>query len=233
MTAKTSRRVSEIGKAQRLKIIHALKRTQGLSIAELTERMNLSYMGVKQHCEELERQGVVDTWRRPKGVGRPELVYRLTRRAQSYFPQAGQAVTIELLEASKRLYGPTAPEKLLFALFTIKAERYVTKISAHDLPGRLVALAKLREEEGFLSEATCEPVLALVDYHCPITELVEAFPLVRRLEKEMLERVLGVTVERAEKTASGLYECRFTPLVPQQRADPRQGHLSTPVGSTV
>lgn len=210
--AKKTQRVSEVGKAQRLKIIQALKRTQGLSIAELTERMHLSYMGVKQHCEELERQGVVDTWRRPKGVGRPELVYRLTRKAQAYFPQAGQAVTIELLEASKRLYGPTAPEKLLFALFAMKAERYLIKIAATDLPDRVTALAKLREQEGFLSEATSEPVLALVDYHCPIAELVEAFPLVRRLEKEMLERVLGVAVVREERVASGLYECRFTPL---------------------
>jgi predicted ArsR family transcriptional regulator len=228
--AKTSKRVSEVGKAQRLKIIQALKRTQGLSIAELTECMNLSYMGVKQHCEELERQGVVDTWRRPKGVGRPELVYRLTHKAQAYFPQTGQAIMIELLEASKRLYGPTAPEKLLFALFVTKAERYATKIAATDLPGRLAALAKLREEEGFLSEAILAPVLALVDYHCPIAELVAAFPLVRRLEKEMLERVLGVTVDRVEKIASGLYECRFTPRV-QGSADP--GHLPAPAASNL
>ncbi len=212
--ARTTKRVSEVGKAQRLRIIHALKRTQGLSISELTERMHLSYMGVKQHCEELERQGVVDTWRRPKGVGRPELVYRLTRKAQAYFPQMGQVVTIELLEASKRLYGPTAPEKLLFALFAMKAELYARSIAATaDLRERVLALAKLREGEGFLSEGTLEPCLALVDYHCPISELVEAFPLVRRLEKEMLERVLGVAVEREEKVASGLYECRFTPLV--------------------
>lgn len=211
--AKTTRRVSEVGKAQRLKIIHALKRTQGLSIAELTERMHLSYMGVKQHCEELERQGVVDTWRRPKGVGRPELVYRLTRKAQAYFPQGGQAVAIELLEASKRLYGPSAPEKLLFALFAMKAELYAKGLTAKDLPGRVAAVAKLREAEGFLSEANPEPDLALVDYHCPITELVEAFPLVRRLEKEMLERVLGVPLDRQEKTSSGLYECRFTPVM--------------------
>jgi predicted ArsR family transcriptional regulator len=40
-------------------------------------------------------------------------------------------------------------------------------------------------------------------------DLLDAFPLVRRLEREMLERVLGVRIEREEKTASGLYQCSF------------------------
>jgi predicted ArsR family transcriptional regulator len=210
--ARTIRRISEVGKAQRLKVIQTLKRTQGLSINELSKRMGLSYMGAKQHCEELERQGVLDTWRRPKGVGRPELVYRLTGKAQAYFPQAGHLVTIELLEASKRLYGPTAPEKLLFALYAMKTDHYVRKISAGDLVARIAAVAKLREEEGYLSEVISDPTLALVDYHCPIAELVASFPLLKRLEREMMEKVLGVAVERVERTVSGLYECRFTPV---------------------
>jgi predicted ArsR family transcriptional regulator len=210
--ARTTRRISEVGKAQRLKVIQTLKRTQGLSINELSKRMGLSYMGTKQHCEELERQGVLDTWRRPKGVGRPELVYRLTGKAQAYFPQAGLLVTIELLEASKRLYGPTAPEKLLFALYAMKADHYARKISAGDLAARIAAVAKLREEEGYLSEAISDPTLALVDYHCPIAELVASFPMLKRLEREMIEKVLGVAVERVERTVSGLYECRFTPV---------------------
>ncbi len=75
---KPIRRFSELGRSQRLRIIHMLKKTQGLAIGELAGRLDLSYMGVKQHCEELERQGFLDTRRRPKPIGRPEIVYRLT-----------------------------------------------------------------------------------------------------------------------------------------------------------
>src|SRR6201982_2360508 len=105
------KRISEVGRSQRMGTISTLKKTQGLSVSELGERLKLSYMGVKQHCEELERQGYVDTWRRPKPVGRPEMVYRLTPKAQVFFPQGSNATTIALLHAANRLFGHVAAEK--------------------------------------------------------------------------------------------------------------------------
>lgn len=203
------KRVSEVGRSQRMRIIHALKKTQGLSVNELGERLKLSYMGVKQHCEELERQGYVDTWRRPKAVGRPEMVYRLTPKAQTFFPQATNAATIELLHAANRLYGHAAAEKLLYSVFAAKTEEYTRKVHGATVLELAEALAKIRDQEGYLSEFSASDRIAIIEYHSPIMDLLEAFPLVRRLEREMLERVLGVRIEREEKTASGLYQCRF------------------------
>lgn len=205
----TRKRVSEVGRSQRVRIIHTLKKTQGLSVNQLSSQLGLSYMGVKQHCEELGRQGLVDTWRRPKAVGRPELVYRLTGKAQSYFPTSSNGATIEVLNAAKRLYGPAAPEKLLYSLFAAKAANYLKQVRSAEIRDRADALAKMRDEEGHLSELIADPRLVIVEYHSPILDLLETFPLVRRLEKEMVEKVLGVPVHREEKTASGLYECRF------------------------
>ena len=61
---------------QRLEIVNALKRSRGLSVNELVDRMRMSYMGIKQHCLTLQRDGYLDTWRRPQKMGRPEMVYR-------------------------------------------------------------------------------------------------------------------------------------------------------------
>jgi predicted ArsR family transcriptional regulator len=203
-------RFSNVGRSQQLRIVHLLKKSQGLSIAELCSRLDLSYMGVKQHCEVLARQGMVDTWRRPKPVGRPEMVYRLTPKAsQSFFARSSNGVTIELLFAAKRLYGPAAPEKLLYSLFSAKADGYLKAIAEKGLPEKMQALARQREGEGYLCEFCPEPDCAIVEYHSPIFDLVEAFPLVRRLEHEMIEKVLGVRVYRDEQTVSGLYRCRF------------------------
>lgn len=203
------RRTSEIGRSQRLRIIHAIKKSQGLSVNELAKRLNLSYMGVKQHCEELERQGYVDTWRRPKPIGRPEMTYRLTPKAQIFFPATSNAATIEILRAANRLYGPTAAEKLLFALFAARGEEYMRKLRGQTVLELTEMLAKIRDEEGYLSSVENSDSLALVEYHSPIFDLLQEFPLVRRLEREMLERVLGAPIERDEQTASGLYRCRF------------------------
>src|ERR1700757_5393986 len=113
-------RISELGRSQRLRIIHLLKKTRGLAVTEIASRLGLSYMGAKQHCAELEKQGVVDTWRRPKPIGRPELVYRLTPKAAVFFPAETNVSTIDILNAAPQLFGGTAFGKMPAALFRKK-----------------------------------------------------------------------------------------------------------------
>jgi predicted ArsR family transcriptional regulator len=192
-----------------MRIIETLKKTQGLSVNELGERLKLSYMGVKQHCDELERNGYVDTWRRPKPVGRPEMVYRLTPKAQVFFPRATNTTTIEILHAANRLYGHAAGEKLLYSVFALKTEEYMRKLRGNTVLELSEMLVKIRDQEGYMSELSRDEPIAIVEYHSPIFDLLDAFPLVRRLEREMMERVLGVRIEREEEMASGLYRCRF------------------------
>ncbi len=192
-----------------MRIIDALKKTQGLSVNELGQRLKLSYMGIKQHCDELERTGYVDTWRRPKPVGRPEMVYRLTDKAHVFYPSGANAMTIDLLHAANRLYGHAAGEKLLYSVFTAKTNEYMAKIRGNGLLEQAETLAKIRNQEGYMSEISSEDRLAMIEYHSPIFDLLEAFPLVRRLEREMIERILGTHVDREEEVASGLYRCSF------------------------
>src|SRR5215813_3582060 len=111
------RLLAEIGRTQRLEIINSLKRTKGMSVNELVEKMGMSYMGIKQHCLTLQRDGYLDTWRRPQKMGRPEMVYRLTRRSHDLFPTDSNRLTLELLRSAQDIYGRNAPEKLLYNVF--------------------------------------------------------------------------------------------------------------------
>ena len=114
------RLISEIGRTQRLEIINSLKRTRGMSVNELVEKMKMSYMGIKQHCLTLQRDGYLDTWRRPQKMGRPEMVYRLTRRSHDLFQADSHQLTLDLLKSAQEIYGPNAPEKLLYNIFEKK-----------------------------------------------------------------------------------------------------------------
>jgi predicted ArsR family transcriptional regulator len=203
--------IAEIGKSQRLEIINKLKRTQGLSVGELAEQLDMSYMGVKQHCVDLHTEGYLDTWRRAKGIGRPELIYRLTDRVHDLFPSASNGMTISLLENAKALYGPSAPEKLLFSVFQKKAEAYQAKVRGDTIAERAGKLARIRDAEGYMSEYEQDAAyIRIVEHHCPIDDLLKAFPIVARLETELFTRVLGAAVQREEAHASGLYRCVFT-----------------------
>src|SRR5438309_6148856 len=104
------RLLAEIGRTQRLEILNSLKRTQGMSVNELVTKMKMSYMGIKQHCLTLQRDGYLDTWRRPQRMGRPEMVYRLTRRTHDLFPTDSNQLTLDLLNSVQEIYGTIGPE---------------------------------------------------------------------------------------------------------------------------
>ena len=53
----------DIARPQWLDIMKHLKQSSGLSVNELASKLEMSYMGVKQHCVELEKRGYLDTWR--------------------------------------------------------------------------------------------------------------------------------------------------------------------------
>jgi predicted ArsR family transcriptional regulator len=202
--------IAEIGKSQRLQILNKLKRTQGLSVKELAALIGMSYMGIKQHCIDLHKDGYLDTWRRPKPVGRPEMLYRLTTRAHELYTATSNELTIALLESSQKLFGPAAPEKLLFNVFQRKAENYLLKIKGVSTAEKVAQFAKLRDQEGHMAGVETKDGVRIVEYHSPILDLLRAFPIVARLEAEMFQRVLKTPVRREEKSVSGLYSCTFT-----------------------
>src|SRR5213079_1555652 len=111
------RLLSEIGRTQRLAIINSIKRTKGMSVNELVDKMGMSYMGIKQHCLTLQRDGYLDTWRRRQKMRCPEMVYRLTRRSHDLFPTDSNRLTLEILRSAQDIYGRNAPEKLLYSTF--------------------------------------------------------------------------------------------------------------------
>ena len=211
MSPTNQRLLAEIGRTQRLEIINSLKRTKGMSVNELVGKMGMSYMGIKQHCLTLQRDGYLDTWRRPQKMGRPEMVYRLTRRSHDLFPSDSNQFTVELLEAIRDIHGPNAPEKLLYNVFEKRTAALKAKVKGDTVADRAKWLAKMRDNEGHMSEfrPSEKDGPQILECHSPILNLLEKYPIIGRLEQEMVEAVLGTKVRREEMRTGGLYECAF------------------------
>ena len=203
--------IQQIGRSQRLKVVNALKRTQGLPVREIAEKLDMSYMGVKDICTDLEKRGFLDTWRLPQKMGRPLMLYRLTQRTHELFPVASNSMTIELLESAQKLFGQSAAEKLLLVVFQKKTEHYKSKVKGTTLAERAKWLARLRDHDGHMSDCeTTDGEVRIIEHHSPILDLLRAFPIVAKLETEMLGRLLGASVSREENCVSGLYCVTFS-----------------------
>jgi len=205
------RLISEIGRTQRLEIINSLKRTRGMSVNELVGRMNMSYMGIKQHCITLHRDGYLDTWRRPQRMGRPEMVYRLTRRSHDLFHADSHQFTLDLLKSAQEIYGPNAPEKLLYSIFKKKTAALKAKAKGDTVAERAKWLAHVRDGEGYMAQFinNKDGGSRILECHSPILNLLERYPIIGRFEQDIFEAVLGTRVRREVIRNSGLYECAF------------------------
>lgn len=216
--------IRQIGRSQRLDILTALKRYGSMTVKEMATGFRMSYMGIKQHCLDLEKDGYLDTWRRPSPVGRPELLYRLTDRALELFPGGSNVLTLGVLNAVERTYGPAAPTKILYSLYTQQAETYRQRITGTTTEARAEALAGMRDADGYMAEfeqdeppgtngsgppARPPGSVRIVEHHSPVEDLLRRFPILARLERELFERVLGCPARREEEAKPRFYRCTF------------------------
>ena len=180
-------------------IIASLKRSDGLPVSDVAKEVEMSYMGVKQHCINLEKMGFVESWRVPrKEVGRPEKLYKLTSKCDELFPVAGAEFSIELLVSAKSLFGEDAPEKLLRNYFVKKKEQWEPHLAPlQSLHEKASKLSQLREEDGFFNSITTNDNggFLIKEYHNPFDAITEQFPVVKELELNFLESLLGTQID--------------------------------------
>jgi predicted ArsR family transcriptional regulator len=187
-------------------ILEELKMRGGCSIPVLAEVMEMSYMGVKKHCEDLLSIGYLQRSRVPRTeVGRPEVMYRLSPKAEAFFPQAGTHFSLALLTQIKELFGNNAPEKLLFQYFSDLQEQWQGRMHrAKSLVEKATLLVSLREKEGCLTRCTYDAKLGfrIEEFHHPMAPIFEAYPVATSFETRMIENLMGTKIERREVSGS-------------------------------
>ncbi len=186
-------------------IIEALKLAGGLPVSELARRVSTSYMTAKTHCDELADAGYLIRTRLPRtAVGRPEIFYSLSAKADALFPEAGLEFTLDLLDELRAMHGESAPERLLFQHFSKLGERLEKSISKLRSPAdKARKLAALRAKDGHASRCETEPgqPVRIMEYHNPLQRVFERFPRAATMELRMIEQVLGARVIRSELPA--------------------------------
>ncbi len=192
----------DLVKPQWVATIEELKLSGGLPVSELARRIEASYMAVKQYCEDLKDLGYLERSRIPRSeVGRPEIFYRLTAKADALFPQAGTSFSVEILDSLKPIFGDSAPDRLLFQYFQQQQEQWLPKLAkAKSLVEKATMLAGLREKSGCFGRCKYDPEkgFRIEEYHHPLQRIFEKYPRAVAMEHRMMEQLLGTKVVRNE-----------------------------------
>ncbi len=192
-------------------IIELIKRSQGLSVKELSSKMDMSYMGVKKHCVSMHDLGLLETWRRPVEVGRPEKIYRLTDKVDCLFPHYGDDLSLMVLEGVIHL-DPIAAEKIIFGFFRKQTEEFTKVVTGSSVQERAEQFAAARSKLGYYSWCLYaeEVGLWIEEYHNPMEAVFEKFPDLVKHEINMIERLLvRAYVERSVEEVKAMKRYRF------------------------
>jgi predicted ArsR family transcriptional regulator len=189
------------GQGARLALLDLIKRSEnGLGVKEIAAELGMSYMGVKAHCLALASEGYLNTWRQPAPKGRPLMFYRLSESGELLFAEPGLGLAIGLLRDAGKLFGATAPQKLLALYFRNEAERYRAMISSLESAERVRAFVRLRNREERMAVLRIDgQAWEIQESHHPEANLIREYPEAEALEQTMVGEVLGVSILRQQK----------------------------------
>jgi len=195
-----------LGESRR-RILEAVKRHGAATLREAAAGLGLSRETAREHLNALGADGLVErAGTRRGGPGRPEVLYRLTPRADALFPTRDGEVLAEL-SAHLLAHGGEAELRRFFehrAAGRLGAAR--RRLAGLRGRARLAEVARVLTEEGYMAEVA-DGSLRLA--HCPIRGIVDVTRLPCRTELAMVESLLGRKLRRTDYLPEGGLACAY------------------------
>lgn len=197
------------------RLLYILKSRGPQTASSAAEALSMTPAGAQQWLARLGKQGLAVAEDRRQARGRPRRYWQLTQTGHSRFPDQHSDLTLELLEATREVFGEEGLERLIAHREAAVLSKYSDVLpSCGNLGERVARLAELRSDEGYM--ARCETAgdneFLLIEDHCPICAAAKACLGLCRSELEIFREVLGPSarVRRVEHVPSGARRCAYS-----------------------
>lgn len=204
------------------RILAALKTRGPQTVTDLAKITGVCGEAVRQQLVRLAAEGLAASTSCPRGVGRPAQVWELTPAANRKFPDRHAEFSVTLIRLIRQELGEAALNQLIEAHARESRARYIEMLRGTTcLKERLLGLAQIRTNEGYMAEARDEGPngFLFIENHCPIDQAATRCTAMCKAELETFRTVLGpdVSVEPTEHIVEGDRRCayRIRPLKPE------------------
>ncbi len=186
----------------------------------LAEHLSVSAQAIRRHLKDLAAEELIEHRAVQEGMGRPNYLYRLSRKGRDRFPAQYDEFAISLLDTLTETVGKDQVRDILQKQWQRKAIEYQQQVGAGTLVERVERLVKLRQAEGYMAEwhevepegDRCQtgPCYIITEYNCAISHIAETFPSVCGHELEMFQVALpDCTVQRTHWLVKGEHRCGY------------------------
>lgn len=202
------------------KIVQLLKEKGALTAKILASELGLTTMGVRQHVQALEESGEVAFKDEKAARGRPTRYWALTNKSNSHFADRHDELTVQMLDSVIAIFGDDGLDKLIEHRESVSMANYRLALADRfGIEEKLVALAKIRSDEGYMAMVEQEgddenKVFWLLENHCPICAAASKCLNFCRSELNMFQTLLSevATVTREEHIVEGARRCAYKVL---------------------
>lgn len=192
----------------------------------IADHLNVTPQGIRRHLKNLESNELIEHQTSQEGIGRPNHIYKLSRKGREHFPDQYDQFALSLLNTVADTMGPEHVSKLLKHQWQRKAKEYREKLGDAPLGDRMQTLVQLRQAEGYMAEcypaneapnegdASCsesgEQAFVITEYNCAIAHIAESYPTVCGHELAMFAIALpDCSVERTHWLVNGEHQCGY------------------------
>ena len=191
---------------------HLLERGQATA-QELADALDISPQAVRRHLKDLEEEDLIEYQTVQVGMGRPQHVYKLSRKGRDRFPDSHGKFAVSLLDTLAETMGYDQVNTILRKQWERKGIEYRDRVGSGSLSDRVAKLVELRKAEGYMAEyypVESNNSFMFTEHNCAIADVAETFPSVCGHELEMFSLVLpDCTVERTHWLINGEHRCGY------------------------
>lgn len=204
----------ELSKSQ-LHLLDRLKTRGPQSVKILSNQLDMTTMGIRQHLLDLQSKGLVAQSDAEKQTrGRPIHLWALTKAGHERYPDSHAQVTVELISVIRESFGEDGLNRVISDRGKQVTKNYQAALAElpGDLASRINGLAKLRSSEGYMAEVRLLPDgWLLIENHCPICSAAQECQQFCKTELESFRAVLGdqASIERVDHLLAGARRCAY------------------------
>jgi predicted ArsR family transcriptional regulator len=197
-------------------ILALLKRAGSATVEETAGSLSLASMTVRQHLVNLERDGLVRSYKVRRPTGRPHFAFTLTDKGEEMFPKRYDILAQILLDEAgslepEEIAGRTAEERR-FLLVRRAADRlveeYRPRVEGRRLEERAAAVTDLLQTLGGFAEwCPTDDGLEIRDYNCVFSRILPQHAGDCQWHLRLLTSLLERPVRHEETVLDGAVRC--------------------------
>lgn len=195
-------------------LLQLMKRRGEIALDDAIDATGYARTTLREHLNQLERDGLVQRRSERQGRGRPSLRYRITERGERLFPTRDGVLLRELLRYLQERGQDELIEAFFESFWASRVEEVKHRIrqagGADDPERKLEVLEAILREEGFMPEIqTGDEGLVIRECNCPFAEAVKQTKLPCRLEAQFYAEIFDIAIERTGYLPDGDAACTY------------------------